>query len=61
MPAVIQLITHLIPARYFMTISRDVFLKGTSIDLIFDELLALGLFAIVLTFLATRAFHKKLS
>ncbi|HLZ32512.1 MAG TPA: ABC transporter permease [Nitrospira sp.] len=61
MPAVIQLITHLIPARYFMTISRDVFLKGTSIDLIFDELLALAIFAFLLTFLATRAFHKKLS
>jgi drug efflux transport system permease protein len=61
MPAGIQVITHLIPARYFMTISRDVFLKGTSIDLIFNELLALGIFALLLTFLATRAFHKKLS
>ena len=61
MPAVIQLITHLIPARYFMTIIRDVFLKGTSIALFREELLALGLFAAILTWLATRAFHKKLS
>jgi ABC-2 type transport system permease protein len=61
MPVVIQLITHLIPARYFMTIIRDVFLKGTSIPLLLNDLLALAIFAILLTVLATRAFHKKLS
>ena len=61
MPVVIQLITHIIPARYFMTITRDVFLKGTSIPLFLDELLALAVFALLLTVLATRSFHKKLS
>jgi len=61
MPAVIQVITHIIPARYFMTIIRDVFLKGTPLPLLLDDLLALALFAAVLTILATRAFHKKLS
>lgn len=61
MPPVIQVITHLIPARYFMTIIRDVFLKGTSLPLLLDDLLALALFAVLLTILATRAFQKKLS
>jgi len=61
MPGFIQLITHLIPARYFMTIIRDVFLKGTSIPFLLDDLLALAIFALFLTILATRAFHKKLS
>jgi ABC-2 type transport system permease protein len=61
MPAFIQLITHLIPARYFMTIIRDVFLKGTSIPLLLNDLLALAIFALLLTILATRAFQKKLS
>ena len=61
MPAFIQFITHLIPARYFMTIIRDVFLKGTSIPLLLNDLLALALFAFVLTILATRAFQKKLT
>ncbi|TKS59544.1 MAG: ABC transporter permease [Nitrospira sp.] len=61
MPAVIQVTTHLIPARYFMTIIRDVFLKGTSLPLLLDDLLALALFAVLLTILATRAFQKKLS
>lgn len=61
MPVVIQAITHLIPARYFMTIIRDVFLKGTPLPFLLDDLLALALFAGMLTILATRAFHKKLT
>ena len=61
MPAAIQVITHLIPARYFMTIIRDVFLKGTSLALLMSDLLALAIFALLLTILATRAFQKKLS
>lgn len=61
MPIAIQVITHLIPARYFMTILRDVFLKGTSIPFLASDLLALALFAAILTILATRAFHKKLA
>lgn len=61
MPAVIQAITHLIPARYFMTIIRDVFLKGTPLPLLLDDLLALAVFAALLTILATRTFRKKLS
>lgn len=61
MPAAIQLITQLIPARYFMTIIRDVFLKGTSIPLLLNDLLALAIFALLLTILATRVFQKRLS
>lgn len=60
MPAAIQAITYLVPARYFMTIVRDVFLKGTPWPLLQDDLLALVLFAALLTFAATRAFRKRL-
>ncbi len=60
MPAVIQVLTHIIPARYFMTIIRDVFLKGTPLPLLLDDLLALALFATLLTVVATRAFRKQL-
>ena len=44
-----------------MTIIRDVFLKGTSLPLLLHDLLALAIFAAILTILATRAFHKKLT
>jgi len=43
-----------------MTIIRDVFLKGTSLPLLMSDLLALAIFALLLTILATRAFQKQL-
>ena len=46
--------------RYFMTIIRAVFLKGTPIILLWSDLLALTIFASVLVLIATRAFKKQL-
>lgn len=60
MPAIIQVITHIIPARYFMSILRNVFLKGTSIMSMWQDFLGLGLFALILAFVATQAFKKRL-
>jgi ABC-2 type transport system permease protein len=60
MPKVIQVVTHLIPARYFMSIIRAVFLKGTPLVLLWTDLLALLVFATVLVLVATRAFRKQL-
>jgi ABC-2 type transport system permease protein len=60
MPAFIQLITHAIPARYFMSIIRAVFLKGTPLVLLWEDMLALFIFATVLMLVATRAFQKRL-
>jgi ABC-2 type transport system permease protein len=60
MPTVIQVITHIVPARYYMSILRNVFLKGTSITLMWQDFLGLALFAILLAFAATRVFKKRL-
>lgn len=60
MPAVIRAITHVIPARYFVTILKNVFLKGSSLSMLEGELLALALFAAALTLIATHSFKKKL-
>jgi ABC-2 type transport system permease protein len=60
MPAVIQVITHIVPARYYMSILRNVFLKGTSITLMWQDFLGLALFATLLAFAATRVFKKRL-
>ncbi len=60
MPAVIRAITLLIPARYFVAILKDVFLKGSGLALLQGELLALALFAAALMLVATRSFKKKL-
>jgi ABC-2 type transport system permease protein len=60
MPPVIQAVTRVLPARYYVSILKNVFLKGTSLELLRNELLALAVFALVLSALARRAFHKSL-
>jgi ABC-2 type transport system permease protein len=61
MPALIQAITYIMPARYYMSIIRNVFLKGSAITLLWNELFALLLLAFLFAFFATRAFKKKLT
>jgi ABC-2 type transport system permease protein len=60
MPVVVQWITRVLPARYYVFILRNVFLKGTEIRLMAGQLTALAIIAVVLITLATRAFHKRL-
>ena len=61
MPAGIRVITHVVPARYFVTILKSVFLKGEDLQALGYEMTALALFALIVTALATRAFKKKLA
>ena len=61
MPVVIRAITYLIPARYYVSLLKSVFLKGTPIALLRVDLLALTFFAAIVGGLATRAFKKRLS
>lgn len=60
MPVFLQNFTRIIPARYYVAILKAVFLKGTSAFALRADLAALGLFAIVLAGIATRAFRKRL-
>ena len=61
MPVVVQWVTRIFPGRYYVSILRNVFLKGTSASLMFEPIAALAVIAVVLTTLATRAFHKRLA
>jgi ABC-2 type transport system permease protein len=61
MPAPIRLVTHIIPARYYTTVLKAVFLKGTPIAMLYTQLLPLALLALLLAGIATRAFHKRLA
>lgn len=60
MPVVVQWITRVLPARYYVSILRNVFLKGLRTDLMAGQLIALGIIALVLIVLSVRAFHKRL-
>jgi ABC-2 type transport system permease protein len=60
MPVAVQAVTYILPARYYMAIIRNVFLKGSAITLLRNELLALAFLSCLLVFVATRIFRKKL-
>ncbi len=60
MPRVVQWITRILPARYYVSILRSVFLKGTPVRLMLGDVTALAIIAAVLITLATRAFQKRL-
>lgn len=61
MPKPLQVITHFIPARYYVTVLKKIFLKGSSVGMLYADLAPLAVFAVVLAVLATRSFHKRLT
>ncbi|MCU1237141.1 MAG: type transporter [Candidatus Solibacter sp.] len=60
MPVVIQVITHVVPARYVVTILKGIFLKGVGISVLWEELAFLALYALIVFVLATRKLNQKL-
>jgi ABC-2 type transport system permease protein len=61
MPRVIQVITHIIPARYVVTIMKGVFLKGIGMEVLWGELAFLALYAAAIFLFATRKMNQKLA
>jgi ABC-2 type transport system permease protein len=61
MPVALQVITRVIPARYYVAVLKKIFLKGTPTSMLYGDLIPLALFALVLAVLATRSFHKRLA
>jgi ABC-2 type transport system permease protein len=61
MPLVLQWITRVLPARYYVSVLKKIFLKGTPTALLYVDLAPLAVFAVVLALLATHSFHKRLA
>jgi ABC-2 type transport system permease protein len=61
MPIALQWITRILPARYYVSVLKKIFLKGTPTAMLSADLIPLAVFAFVLALLATRAFHKRLT
>jgi len=61
MPVALQWITRILPARYYVSVLKKIFLKGTPTASLYPDLIPLAVFAIVLALLATRTFHKRLT
>ena len=60
MPIALQWITRILPARYYVSALKEIFLKGTPARMLSAELIPLAVFAFVLALVATRSFHKRL-
>jgi ABC-2 type transport system permease protein len=61
MPRVIQVISLLVPARYFMEVTRGIFLKGIGVELLWFNLLLLVGYAAVVFYFATRKLRQKVA
>jgi len=60
MPRFLQGVTFLIPARYFVTVTRGIFLKGVGASVLWPQALLMLVYAVVGLSLATRVFKKEL-
>lgn len=60
MPVFIQGLTHIIPSRYFLVVTRGIFLKGLTFEAIMFETLAICAFAVGLTAIAAKKFKGRI-
>ncbi len=60
MPTAIQYLTYLIPLRYFLDAIRNIFLKGTGMETLWFDALALAVLGVAVLSVAILRFRKKL-
>jgi ABC-2 type transport system permease protein len=61
MPVVLRAITFVVPAKYYIAVTRGVFLKDVGIEALWVQGLSMVLFATVGIGLATAAFRKRIA
>ncbi len=61
MPPVIEAISHVVPARYFVTMLKGIFLKGIGLEILWPELAALFLYGGIVFLLAVRKMRAKVA
>jgi len=60
MPVPLQILTRVIPARYYVTVVKGIFLKGSTIRFLATEMMFLTAFAAFIFVVANRKFRKKI-
>ncbi|MBI5017105.1 MAG: ABC transporter permease [Deltaproteobacteria bacterium] len=60
MPVPVQVITHVVPARYFIALLKSIYLKGVGLEVLAGEAALLSAFAAGMVILANLKFKKKL-
>ena len=61
MPVVLQFISRLIPARYFVSLSRGILLKGIGLEILWPTLAGLALYATFVLARSIRVFKKEIA
>jgi ABC-2 type transport system permease protein len=61
MPTFLQLVSKVVPASYFVTLSRGVFLKGSSPVVLWPAILGLTLYAMFTVMMSIKKFRKELA
>jgi ABC-2 type transport system permease protein len=61
MPAVLRAVTLLVPARYYVSVTRGIFLKDVGLEVLWPQALLMLVYAGIGLGLATRAFRKELA
>jgi len=59
MPLPIQVVTHLFPTRYFVTILKGIFLRGVGMEILYMEVGMLFVYAALVFLLATKKIRRK--
>ncbi len=61
MPWVIQQVTRIVPARYFVTILQGIFMKGVGLEILWAQTIFLILYAALVFALANRKMRQKMA
>jgi len=61
MPAVIQLISYIVPARYIVTVLKGVFLKGVGLEILWGQVALLVVYGAAAFVVATRKLRQKVA
>jgi ABC-2 type transport system permease protein len=60
MPLVLQAISTIVPARYFLRVARGIYLKGTGLGTFWPDVLFLMLFSVVMLGISTARTKKRI-
>jgi ABC-2 type transport system permease protein len=60
MPLPLQILTYIVPARYFIAILRGIYLKGIGLEILWADALFLGIYSLFMIVQANRKFKFKL-
>ncbi|TNF38269.1 MAG: ABC transporter permease [Deltaproteobacteria bacterium] len=61
MPPVLQGLAHVLPAKYFVDGLRGVLLRGNGLDVVWPDLVAMGLFFVVMLVVSTKRFQRRVA